>query len=98
MRILVHVTQKTMLRHFVGVLRSLADRGHTVRVASHRRPSDPPPEALADHPGIGFITSPGRRGDRWAEPIHELRSLRDYARYLDPRFAGAAKTTRTPIW
>ncbi len=91
MRILFHVTLTTMLRHFERVLVALADRGHTIRVATHRRPEASPPPALTGHPRIAFITCPGRRGDAWAEPIHELRTLRDYMRYLDKRFASATK-------
>jgi hypothetical protein len=90
MRILFHVTLTNMLRHFEGVLLALADRGHTIRVATHRRPEAAPPAALA-HPRIAFVTCPGRRGDVWAEPVHELRTLRDYLRYLDKRFASATK-------
>ena len=46
MRILFHVTLTTMLRHFESVLLALADRGHVVRIASHRSPEIPPPAAL----------------------------------------------------
>jgi hypothetical protein len=91
MRILFHVTLKTMLRHFESVLLALADRGHVVRIASHRSPEIPPPPALVAHPHIAFITSPGRRGDEWSTPIHELRALRDYIRFLDRRFKPATK-------
>jgi len=91
LRILVHVTLTTMLRHFESVLLALADRGHTVRIASHRRPEAAPPAALAARPGISFITAPGRRGDAWSEPVHQLRMLRDYLRFLDTRFASASK-------
>ena len=91
MRILFHVTLKTMLRHFESVLLALADRGHVVRIASHRGPEIPPPAALVAHPRIAFITSPGRRGDEWSTPIHELRALRDYIRFLDRRFKPATK-------
>jgi hypothetical protein len=91
LRILVHVTLTTMLRHFESVLLMLADRGHLIRIATHRRPEAPPPEALASHPRITFVTCPGRRGDEWSEPIHELRTLRDYMRYLDRRFKSATK-------
>jgi len=69
----------------------LADRGHVVRIASHRSPEIPPPAALAAHPRISFITSPGRRGDEWSTPIHEMRALRDYLRFLDRRFKPATK-------
>jgi hypothetical protein len=90
-RILFHVTLTTMLRHFESVLIALADRGHVIRIASHRSPEIPPPAALVAHPSIAFITSPGRRGDEWTTPIHELRALRDYIRYLDRRFKSATK-------
>jgi hypothetical protein len=90
--ILFHVTLMTMLRHFESVLLALAERGHRVRVAlPNRRPDLLPPPALADHPSISFVRAPATRGDRWAHPIHELRSLRDYLRYLDARYDGAPK-------
>jgi hypothetical protein len=90
--ILFHVTLMTMLRHFEGVILALADRGHRVRVAlPNRRPDLLPPEALAAHASISFVTAPAHRGDAWAHPIHELRSLRDYMRYLDARYDGAPK-------
>ncbi len=91
MRVLIHVSLPTMLRHFEGVLVSLADRGHSVRIAYHRAPELPLPPALAGHERIAFARSPGRRGDDWSEEIVELRSVRDYLRYLDKRFAGAPK-------
>src|SRR5688572_33264470 len=82
----------TMLRHFESVLLALADRGHQVRVAlPNRRPDLLPPPALAEHPSISFVRAPATRGDAWAHPIHELRSLRDYLRYLEPRYDGAPK-------
>ncbi len=92
MRILVHVTLTTMLRHFESVLLSLADRGHTVRIASsERRQNLAPPPALAAHERIAFVSCPGHRGDEWAERILEMRTLRDYLRYLEHRFDSAPK-------
>ena len=92
MTILFHVTLMTMLRHFEGVILALAERGHRVRVAlPNRRPDLQPPAALADHASISFVTAPAYRGDAWAHPIHELRTLRDYLRYLDARYDGAPK-------
>jgi hypothetical protein len=91
MRILFHVTLTTMLRHFESVLLALADRGHVIRIATHRSPEIAPPAVLVAHPRIAFVTSPGRRGDEWAMPIHEMRALRDYIRYLDRRFKSATK-------
>ena len=91
MRVLFHVTLPTMLRHFESVLLALADRGHDVRVAVQRARDLPMPDTLTGHERITFTSAPGRRGDEWAEQIVELRSLRDYLRYLDPRFANASK-------
>ena len=91
MTILFHVTLMTMLRHFEGVLLALAERGHRVRVAlPNRRPDLQPPPSLAGHQSISFVSAP-YRGDAWAHPIHEMRTLRDYMRYLDARYDGAPK-------
>jgi hypothetical protein len=91
MRILIHVTLPTMLRHFEGVLVSLAERGHSVRIAYHRAPERELPAALARHENISSVLSPGRRGDEWSEEIVQLRAMRDYIRYLDKRFAATPK-------
>jgi hypothetical protein len=91
MKILVHVDLLTMLRHFDGVLVALAERGHAITIASPERGDVPPPDALRNHERISFVDAPGRRGDRWAESVHELRLLRDYLRYLEPRFKRAGK-------
>jgi hypothetical protein len=92
MRILLHVTLTTMLRHFEGVVLSLADRGHTVRIARQgRRPDLPPPASLAGHERISFVTSPARRSDEWGAQIHRLRLLRDYLRYMEKPYRNAPK-------
>jgi hypothetical protein len=91
-RILVQVTDTTMLRHFTDVMLALADRDHDVHVASSEGRADlPPPAALKDHPRISFMSCPERRGDEWAEWLPALRAIRDYLRYLEPRFAAAGK-------
>lgn len=92
LRILLHVTHTTMLRHFEGVLLSLAELGHTIRIASsERRPDLTRPAALEAHERISFVACPARRGDEWGERIHELRTLSDYLRYLEKRFQAAPK-------
>lgn len=92
LRILVHVTLTTMLRHFESVLLALADRGHVIRIASPDRRRDlAPPPPLAANERISFVSCPGRRGDDWAEAIHGLRSVRDYVRYTEGRFSTAPK-------
>jgi len=92
MRLLFHLTLSTMLRHFDGVLRGLADRGHTVRIATPEGRRDVGvSESLRGHERISFVSAPAHRGDEWAHPIFELRAFRDYLRYLDGRFNKAPK-------
>ena len=92
MRILVHVHLRTMLRHFESVILALADRGHTVLIASTANRKDvPPPIALSGHERIEFIDAPDGRSDQWAERIVQLRVFRDYLRYLERRFDHAPK-------
>jgi len=86
-RILFHVNLRTMLRHFEGVILALAERGHTVRIASSASRKDvEPPGVLVGRPGIEFIDAPDGRSDQWAERIVQLRVFRDYLRYLERRF------------
>ena len=47
-----------------------------MRIAYHRAQDLPVPAELTAHERVEFVTSPGRRGDGWAEQIVELRSLR----------------------
>lgn len=91
MKILFHVDLLTMLRHFDGVLLELAGRGHTISVASPERGDVPAPSSIRSDSRIAFIDAPGRRGDRWAESVYELRVMRDFLRYLEPRFKRAGK-------
>jgi len=91
-RILVHVTDPTFLRHFWSVLQSLARRGHTVRIASPEHRTDIPlPAALRGRERIEFLSCPEHRGDALGGRIGELRALRDSLRYLDRTFDGAPK-------
>jgi len=92
LRVLFHVSLTTMLRHFEDVIVALADRGHTVRIASPDRHLDLPiSPTLTEHSRIQFLHCPGRRSDDWAKPVVELRAVRDYLRYLDRRFRHATK-------
>jgi hypothetical protein len=91
-RILVHVTDLGFLRHFTSVFRSLVRRGHTIRVASPAvRPGGPPPALTFGIDAAAFVPCPEFRGDALGERIGELRTLRDYLRYLERPFADATK-------
>ena len=91
MRILVHVSVSTMLRHFTYVIQALADRGHDVRIAWSEETKLPPPLALSGRERISFINSPASRSDQWAVKLEQQRAVRDYLRYFEPPFARAAK-------
>ena len=97
MRILFQVTLHTMLRHFTDVVLELANRGHDIQVASLDGRDVVPPLALRDHQRISFVHCPGRRGDDWAERVHELRAVRDYLRYLEEPFRHAEKLRKRAL-
>ena len=88
---LVHNLGKT--RHFEGVIRGLADRGHSVVItAAHKR--NKPLKlsgALAAEPLVDVVTNPVRRVDQWEPFVRPLRLARDYVRFLDPGYAHAQK-------
>lgn len=92
MRILFLVHNLGKTRHFEGVIRSLAARGHTVAVAAARKRKPlKPTRALHDEARIEVMTCPTRRVDRWLDIATPLRSARDYLRFLDPRYARSVK-------
>jgi hypothetical protein len=105
-RILFFVDSVSRTRPFDRVLQSLAEGGHTVVLAAPRprdRPLSLPKHlALTNHalvqgglPGrIELATCPAHRLDRWQQLAPALRSARDYLRYCDSRFAGAARLER----
>jgi hypothetical protein len=81
----------------------LAERGHTVVLAAARQRNRPlalpKTLALANHsliarglPGRVEVTAcPVRRVDWWQHVAPAMRQARDYLRFLDPRYAHAAK-------
>ena len=87
MRILFVAHNEGRLRHFGGVTRMLAERGHTIRVATLE--NIPVPSELC-HPRIALIKGPSRRVDGWRDLVRTVRVARDYVRYLSPRYAGAS--------
>jgi hypothetical protein len=89
---LVHNLGKT--RHFEGVIRGLTARGHTVLLAAARKRKPlKPTKTLHDDPRVEVLACPTRRVDGWQDVALGLRRARDYVRFLDPRYAHAAKLT-----
>jgi hypothetical protein len=85
------------IRNYASTLTQLAQRGHRVLVASRgaERHMAVDTDAFlarvcAAHPGISVLKLP-RRADAWAALAEASRSLRSYARYLEPRYAHATK-------
>ena len=103
MRILFFLHNVSKARHFDGVLAGLAERGHTIVLAAERQRNRPLalPKNLShvnrrliarSAPGRIEITAcPVRRTDAWKNLAPVLRRSRDYLRFLDPRYAQAAK-------
>jgi hypothetical protein len=103
MRILFFIHNVSKTRHFEGVLTGLAERGHSIVLAAERQRNRPlalPKNlTLANRrliargvPGRIEITAcPVRRTDAWKDLAPIVRRSRDYLRFLDPRYAHAAK-------
>jgi hypothetical protein len=91
MRILVHVTMPSLLRHFDGVLVALAERGHSVHVAASRAGASSQPMPVPPHERISLVAAPPDRGDEWSTPIRRMRAMRDFLRYLDKPYKSASK-------
>lgn len=92
MRILFLVHNLGKTRHFEAVIRGLTARGHTVLLAAARKKKPlKPTKTLHDDPRVEVLTCPTRRVDGWQEIALGLRRARDYARFLDPRYASSAK-------
>ncbi|SME98609.1 hypothetical protein SAMN06265365_107185 [Tistlia consotensis] len=85
------------LRNYASTIRELAERGHSVVLFCETEHGKITEEVRSVADGL-FARServqirpmPGRTG-LWAPFAQQLRVLRDYARYLDPRLAGSTK-------
>ncbi len=106
MRILFFVSNISKVRHFDGLIASLAGRGHSVVLASPRQRNRPLslPKALTivnrrliaqgSDARIEVTTCPARRIDAWRNVAPALRQARDYLRFQDARYAHAEKLRR----
>jgi hypothetical protein len=77
-------------RHFPGVVQELADRGHSVVLATARQ-DERSKRGAYDHPRIDIVSCPTQRSDRWAETIDDVRRIGDGMRFCDPRYAESDK-------
>ena len=88
MRVLFFVHTANRLRNFEGLVETLAQRGHHVRLAVVEKGRLTLPPGL-DSSTVSLVVCPTRRRDRWKAYARPLRRVRDYARYLAPQFRHA---------
>lgn len=100
LRILFVVRHFMYLRNYETTLRGLAARGHRIVLAYEETHEKITPDisALADRlldelPDLQVREFPARR-DIWTELTHQVRSLRNYLRYLTPGMRHAVKCAR----
>lgn len=93
MRILFVAKQSRNVATFLRTLRLLAERGHTVLLATQDRDDerDKRLEFAIDVPGVSILTCPSTRLDEWAAPADLARRLRDGLRYVRPPFRSGTK-------
>jgi hypothetical protein len=103
MRILFFLHNISKTRHFDRALEQLAQRGHSIVLASVRQRNRPlalpknlvlANKALIEQRQRGrieVIACPAHRLDAWTTLAPALRRIRDYLRFADPRYAGKAK-------
>ncbi len=82
-------------RNLEPALGALADRGHRVHLALDRLDDAEAPglldRLLSEHPTITVGSGPKKARERWTPAARGLRLGIDYLRYLEPRYADAAK-------
>ena len=89
LRILFSVRNPSYVRHYDGVIRTLAARGHEVELAKEAGKADWPPAvaALAEQcPRVQLSTMPSLAWDPWWELATRFRQARFYLRFLDPQY------------
>lgn len=92
MRVLLVLPLTSLLRHFESTVLLLADRGHSIAIATPGKPNDwPLPDAITAHPRITRLVCPEARADEWHESATDFRFLVDCARYLEKPFVHADK-------
>jgi hypothetical protein len=85
----------TYFRNFESVIRQLAERGHTVRLAAERTESfgggTLVERLCAEYPGVTAVEAPGREDDDLSRILTKVRLATDYLRFLDPMYDGTPK-------
>ena len=94
MKFLLIVRQKKNVDTFETVIHRLLAEGHGVTLAVQERLEAGGRASLASRfheKGFALVSTPEGRGDAWRSGAPLLRATRDWAQYLRPPYAGAAK-------
>lgn len=93
MRFLLVVKQKRNVDAFLGTVRCLVARGHSVTLALQERDAKTETRVseLIGDPAFRVIACPAVRADDWAEVASLQRRLRDCVHYLKPALRPATK-------
>lgn len=100
LRILFVMRHFLYLRNYEATLRALAAEGHQVILGFEENPSKVDREIIGVASNLAKETQRIEicqvpvRSDRWTPLAHQLRSLRNYSRYLTPQFERAKKCAR----
>jgi hypothetical protein len=96
MKILFVIRHTGYLRHYESVIELLAQRGHDVHVGFNSLPNkahlgkEQITKLCQQYPNVTTSEVPNRR-DVWKVLLYYLRGMRDYLRYLHPRYNKATK-------
>jgi hypothetical protein len=92
LRILFSVRNPSYVRHYEGVIRTLAARGHQVDLVTERFGKSEWPHSVlalaANCPGVRLSTMPSLAQDRWWELATRFRQARFYLRFLEAQYRG----------
>jgi FkbM family methyltransferase len=93
MHFLFVAKQKKVVEAFIGTVRCLVERGHTVTLAVQEQDEQRRErwEASVTSSRFSVVACPEVRSDEWADVASLLRRLRDCVHYLRPPLRGAVK-------
>jgi hypothetical protein len=97
MRILFLMRNHGAIAHYESTLRALAERGHQIVIGSrgaerhYAADMNAPMDRLCRDYGTVTVQRLPRRSDEWMALAESARAVRNYCRYLHPRYAAAVK-------
>lgn len=94
MKILFLIGATSRIRNFDHAIELLAERGHAIRLTGRPRKGVFALPKHIRHERITGSENPTERSDEWGRYVETLRGVRDYLRYLDPRYAEATRLVR----